>query len=297
MLKRLGAKTLYIDAHVKVGVLLLEGGRCAIVDTGLDDDAGKQVLKVLQAEGLTVSRVILTHHHADHIGAAALIRRRTGAQVMASHFEKALVENPYLEPFYLYGAAPFDALENRFLKAKPCPVDLLLEEGPLVIGGEAVGRVVALPGHSHQQMGFCSPDDVLFTADAFFPAEVLDKYPIPYYADVTQARATLETLLATGHAAYLPAHGEPVGDVKPVARMNLEVMDRLSEFILETLARRPRSREEVLAAVVEAFPVTLNSTQFHLTYSAIGAYLAHLKHQKLIEPEFTSTRMLWRRSG
>lgn len=295
MLKRLGPRTLYIDAHVKVGVLLLQGGRCAIVDTGLDDDAGKQILKVLQVEGLTVSHVILTHHHADHIGAAALIKRRTGAQVMASPFEKALVENPYLEPFYLYGAAPFDALENRFLKAKPCQVDTLLEEGPLAIDGETIGEVVALPGHSTQQVGVRSPDDVLFTADAFFPADVLDKYPIPYHADVTRARATLEALLKTSHAACLPAHGAPVEDVQPVARMNLEIMDRLANFILEILARQPQTREEVLASVVEAFPVTLNSTQFHLTYSAIGAYLAHLKHQRLIEPEFTPSRMMWRR--
>jgi len=58
--------------------LISTGGRhCAVVDPG---DANP-VLEKLQQDGLDLAAILLTHHHADHIGGVAQLVEATGAAV------------------------------------------------------------------------------------------------------------------------------------------------------------------------------------------------------------------------
>ncbi|MDX1381430.1 MAG: hydroxyacylglutathione hydrolase [Xanthomonadales bacterium] len=62
--------------------LISTGGTlCAVVDPG--DDA--PVRRVLDREGLELAYILLTHHHADHIGGAAALADVTGAEVCGPH--------------------------------------------------------------------------------------------------------------------------------------------------------------------------------------------------------------------
>jgi len=62
--------------------LLSTGGtECAVVDPG---DAAP-VRQVLRQDGLDLAYVLLTHHHADHIGGAAALAEATGAEVHGPH--------------------------------------------------------------------------------------------------------------------------------------------------------------------------------------------------------------------
>lgn len=64
--------------------LIREGQSAAVVDPG---DAAV-VKAALQAQGCTLSAILLTHHHADHIGGVAELARDTGAAVIG-HAEDA----------------------------------------------------------------------------------------------------------------------------------------------------------------------------------------------------------------
>lgn len=57
--------------------LLHDGRRALVVDPG---DA-KPVLDALQHHGLQLEAILVTHHHADHIGGLAAVRDATGAKV------------------------------------------------------------------------------------------------------------------------------------------------------------------------------------------------------------------------
>ena len=67
---------------------------------------------ILEALGeRKLAAIVLTHHHSDHMGAAAALREATGATVIASSVEAPLVENPKkvgMSPLPLPDACPVD---------------------------------------------------------------------------------------------------------------------------------------------------------------------------------------------
>jgi hydroxyacylglutathione hydrolase len=60
------------------------GDECVVVDPG---DA-KPVLRALRRDALRLTSILLTHHHADHIGGAATLATETGATVYGPHDQR-----------------------------------------------------------------------------------------------------------------------------------------------------------------------------------------------------------------
>jgi glyoxylase-like metal-dependent hydrolase (beta-lactamase superfamily II) len=126
---------------------------------------GKNVLRLAHQYGWQLEGIIHTHGHADHCGGNSYLQNKIRLPVYATAPEAALIENPELEPYYLYSAAPVKELQIRFLKAKPSRVASVIGEGPFEISG-AVFEILSLKGHSPGHAGVVTPDDVCFLGDA-----------------------------------------------------------------------------------------------------------------------------------
>lgn len=294
-LKQIAGNTYYIPGAVNIGVLI-KGRECLLIDTGLDRQAGKQILRVLEQENLSPTVIVNTHSHADHFGGNAVIREQKGALVYASSFEKAVIENPYLEPFYLFSAAPVKELTNRFLMAPPSPVDGILTAGPAHLHGFDLD-IILLPGHSPGQIGVVTGDNVCFTADAYFDTAILEKYGMPYTADVSAAIDTLRVLWQSDYSWYTPCHGTPSGKPTETILRNVAIIEKTLEQVLAVLAAGPRTREEVLAGVMTANNRELNAIQYVLNHSAVTACLSHLYRIGKAEYDFAEGKMLWRKAA
>lgn len=96
---------------------------------------------ILEALGeRKLAAIVLTHHHSDHMGAAAALREATGATVIASAVEAPLVEEPKK-----VGTSPLPLPD-------PCPVDYTVEDGDVVKIGNMAWKVLLTPGHSKGSM-------------------------------------------------------------------------------------------------------------------------------------------------
>lgn len=288
--------TYCLRGPVNVGVYDRGDGSCLLIDSGLDESSGRKVLRILKDAGLTPAAVINTHSHADHCGADWFIRKRTGAAVYTSRLERAFIEHPALETFYLFSAVPPREMRTKFLMAQPCPVDGVLAPGVQEVAGVEL-EVLDLAGHSPGQIGVATPDDVLFAADAFFSTNVIEKYRLPYTADVGAALETIAKLEETAYACYVPGHGEPVEDPREALAANRAVTESIAGLVVEIAGRDGRAREEIMKEIVRRKEITLHPEQYLLVFATVSAYLGHLADTGRLQTRYGDGELLWAAAG
>ncbi|MGI6604405.1 MAG: MBL fold metallo-hydrolase [Firmicutes bacterium] len=282
--------TYYLPGAVNIGIYLHPEGGSTVIDTGLDDGSARKLLRALkELDALPLVNIINTHSHADHCGGNAFLQKRTQASMWATALEAAVIENPYFEPFYLFGGDPLPALRNKFLMAAPSRVDCVLEDARDEL---APLEPILLPGHSPGQIGVLTPDGVFFCADAFFPKDTLEKYYLPYYAQVEAALATLKKLSTISATYYLPGHGELTTDISSLLVANEERLQSVSQYILSLLAE-PASREELLARIMRDKDIPQNPNQYFLTCAALSAHLTYLMKNNAAMTSFQNGTLIW----
>lgn len=285
--------------HLRAGSnagLLLAGGRALVVDSGLDRDAARRILKHVAALRVEVVAVLITHAHADHFGGAGELKRRTGAPVLAPAFEAAVIENPALEPVYLFaGAQPLKELEGKFILAQPCPVDGILQPGRQELYGFDL-EIIPAPGHAHNQLMVGAPQEgVCFAADAFFPPAVLDKYGIPFYVDIDQTLATLANLPTLPYHLFAQGHGDAYdrNGLEDVLDYNATRIETIRDLTAAALAE-PSDDSQVLKQVADALDLSISQPAiYYLTRTTIHACLNSLRRAGRAELSLVENRLLW----
>jgi glyoxylase-like metal-dependent hydrolase (beta-lactamase superfamily II) len=214
-----------------------------LVDTGLGlPDARERWAAELAQLEAPVARVMITHFHPDHVGAATDLAELTGAPVLEGEldFEQCRLvwgnerwSERLADWFHRHGVPPGvteeligqGALYRPFIRFHPEP--------QLVHAGDSIDGwcAEAAPGHADGQL-VLHRNDVLVAADhlldpitptvGLWPASRPD--PLGDYLEALQRTIELEPRLA------LPGHGEPIEDPVGRARALIEHhRDRLDE--------------------------------------------------------------------
>jgi hydroxyacylglutathione hydrolase len=147
-------------------------GETAVIDV----PEAAPILAALRQRGWTLTQILLTHHHADHIQGVAEVQAATGAKV-----------------------AGYAADAHRLP-----PLDLALQEGQTVQVGAETGTVIDVSGHTLGHIAFHFPASALvFTADSLMACGCgrLFEGTGPQMWDSLSKLACLppETLVCSGH--------------------------------------------------------------------------------------------------
>jgi|Deesub1362B_J571_1020462.scaffolds.fasta_scaffold00269_41 glyoxylase-like metal-dependent hydrolase (beta-lactamase superfamily II) len=285
-LEQISENTYYIPGAINIGVIRVKND-AVLIDTGLDREAGRRILRLLEKNNLKVKAIINTHSHADHFGGDRYIVRRTNAKVYAPEIEAGIIQYPFLEPLYLYSAHPVKDLMNRFLMAEATKVDFVLNvknKTELDFGGEfPIVDVLPLPGHSPNQIGV-EVDNVLYCADSVFSRKVIKKYKIPLFMDVERQKQTLSFLEKSEYEHYVPCHAETTNDISELVESNLDVIRKVEEFLISL---KEGTTEDILRKLCQEFEIKLNNfTEYYLMMSALRAYLSYLYNEGLLAANF-----------
>ncbi len=268
-------------------------GEVVFLDAGLDDGPARKLWRWAEERGLRPRAAILTHAHADHFGGAYLWENR-GLPLYASDLEGAMMEHPVCEPLFLFsGAAPLPELLSKFTMAKPCRLSGTLAPGMAGFGPVSL-EVVALPGHSPAQIGIRA-GEVLFCADALFPQSILQKHPIPFCHNFSQALASLRAVEAA--ELVVPGHGPILEgqEVRKACNAFQNQLFRLRETVLKEIAT-PKGVDEVIAKTAAELGASFaQATEFLLAKTTILAALTSLVEEGLAEAMVAGNRLLWGR--
>ncbi|QNB46200.1 MBL fold metallo-hydrolase [Thermanaerosceptrum fracticalcis] len=290
----LSKETAYIDAGVNLG-LICSGEKSILIDAGIEVSVAKKVLKLINEKNLKLSGLILTHAHADHTGGAAYIKNSLNIPVISSFQEKPFIEHPHLEPFYLFGGAtPLKTMENKFLQAPPCSVDICLEPGKQDLLGFAVD-VIPLPGHTPGQIGIAY-EGTLYLADALFAPEILAKHGLPYFVDIGAVLHTLGKLSESSYDFYVPSHGSVVENPVELTLVNKKFLEELLDMVLGHL-KEPHTTTELLGKILREKNITINNpSSFYLMQASLQALLSYLVNTGKINVVYCDNLLCWHRN-
>ena len=279
----------YLPGAVNCAVVV-NGGEAVLVDTGGDKDYGRALRKVCDALNVSPVAVLNTHSHADHYGGNDYLLRQFEMPVYAPAFEAGILQNPYLEPVYLFnGAKPLPELMSKWLLAKPSRVDVILEPGTLELVGLPF-EILDTSGHAHRHVSV-KVGDVLIAADAVFGAAVLDKYPLPFGQDIGGQIKSAQ-LTEAGARVLLPGHGEPTEEIEDLVAHNLEAFERAADAV--EAACLGVSTEEILKEVCKTLDVEmLDLPRFYLNRCVVTAYLSYLRDEGRVEVALRENSLTW----
>ncbi|MCB1535933.1 MAG: MBL fold metallo-hydrolase [Rhodoblastus sp.] len=186
-------------------VICTKTKKAAVVDPGGDLP---RIEAALAETGATLEKILITHGHIDHIGAAAELARKTGVKI----------EGPHVGDRSLLEQLPQIAKGYGFPPAESVHPDRWLVEGDAVTVGEVEFDVLHCPGHSpgsvvfawkrdaanKDKQGFAIVGDVLFRGS-------VGRTDLPGGDHATLIRMIEEKLYPLGDdTAFLPGHG-PMG--------------------------------------------------------------------------------------
>ena len=242
-----------------------------LLDTGIRSKESLRSLDAaLQSVGSGWSRIaeiVVSHLHPDHIGAAAELRRRTGAPVRMPEIEAELVKPLGPDRKFFAEAAAF--LRRHGMPARQ--VDTLREQAAtgsgfserLVVDGDikegeridflgGTLEAIAAPGHSPGQLCFFWPERrVLFSTDAILPRVTPNIGVHWFYQNnpLGEYLATLDRLHGLDAERVVPSHGRPFqGHREWIDNTKLHHRRRC-DSIVDLLSDEPMDAFEIAGAV------------------------------------------------
>jgi hydroxyacylglutathione hydrolase len=192
-------------------------------------DAGppKQEMKFVKraaAHGIdpeTISLIVVTHGHMDHVGSLSGIKTITKAPVLAHRSETQIIEQALTTiPKGVTSWGRFMRvlmkLSEKNIDFEPTQVDIAVEEEAAQKGYSIQkfgieGRVLHTPGHTKGSLSL-----LLDTGEAFVGDLLMNGFPMrrgpgtPIFADDLEAvQRSVRMLLSKGAKRFFPGHGDP----------------------------------------------------------------------------------------
>jgi glyoxylase-like metal-dependent hydrolase (beta-lactamase superfamily II) len=259
-------------------ILFFEGESATLVDAGYVGHAPQTVALVESALAArrataTLSRLINTHSHSDHIGGNAALQAAFGCRIVIPAGIERMVAEWDTEAMML------DTAKQR---GERFAHDGVIEAGSEFEMGGMTWRALAAPGHDMEALIYhCADKRILISGDALWQdgfgiifGEVMGRKDA-----LPATRNTLEMIGRLGVDIVIPGHGAAFDDFDAAmarAMRRLESFEADSMRVARNAVRAcftfnlldlQRLREDELAAYLKSVPIFHNVNQRMLGFS------------------------------
>ena len=281
--------TYYYSAFSNVGVYKLNKSEVLLIDSCDHKRMVKSLDGILEKNGLRVKTIIDTHCHVDHIAGNKYFYDKYGCGILASKGEQGFIAYPDREPRFYYSGIDTDKSRNPFFITEPSDAKVLTAENT-----PEGFEIIPLPGHSFEMIGVRTPDDVVFLADAILSKKTWDEYKLPFFYSVNESLQTLENIKNIKAKLFVPAHDEPLSDIRELAEYNIESMKHKKELILNIC--NGRSFEEIFALTIEKLGLRIMTPKYPMYSVMVRNFLQSLVEDEAIHATLEDTVLVYHRN-
>ncbi|KOR32832.1 hypothetical protein TI05_04800 [Achromatium sp. WMS3] len=167
----------------------------AILDPGGES---KRILESIEHLGVVPVRILLTHGHIDHVGAAKIIAQKFSIPIEGPHIGDQAWLVALKDQSELFGLPIVDTfVPDRWLRHKD-----------QVVFGEQTLEVLHCPGHTPGHVVFFHPHDQLALVGDVIFQNGIGRTDLTFGDYATLMRSINEQLLPLGDAVrFIPGHG------------------------------------------------------------------------------------------
>lgn len=247
-----------------------------------------------------MKRIVVTHPHFDHFGAAQTISELSGAKVWVphegffwfEHFEKEIHEEEIARTEFLLEAGAnyheVQEVNKYYRRATPLARSVLpvnyLREGDLVELSKLIFTITKVPGHTpwcillhdiENRIGFSGDCLQTITSNPLIQRNV---ETLECYNSLKSYITSLKTIDAIGLQIALPGHGEVIENGSKKARQLLGIIQQRRTAVIESLKEGEQTPVKISRKL---FPVLLPGRLFNAV-SEISAHLEILETEGLV---------------
>ncbi|HRY07085.1 MAG TPA: MBL fold metallo-hydrolase [Hyphomicrobiaceae bacterium] len=241
---------------------LVGSSALAVIDPGPRDD--KHIADILKAaDGKTISHILITHTHRDHVDNAQALKDATGAVTCGYQRTGAARGNIERSP---------SGTEFVDIDFNP---DIQLRHGDEISGAGWTLSALHTPGHAPDHVCYALKGrDIIFSGDHVMAWNTT--VVAPPEGRMADYLASLQLLLERGESLYLPGHGGRIEDATRMVKAYL-LHRRWREQAIITAIRDGRQSVREVASLIYA------NLDPKLHTAALLSVMAHVEH--LIERE------------
>lgn len=138
--------------------------KCAVIDPGMSNpEEEKAIENFISEKGLTLTHIINTHLHIDHVAGVPFLKKKYGAPVLA-HKGDEFMGQRLADQARMFGMnMNLDNIE----------ISQYLEDGDIIKIGNGELEVISVPGHSKGSVAlYDKKDGFLISGDALFQGSI-----------------------------------------------------------------------------------------------------------------------------
>ena len=235
----------------RIPLYLKDRQNAVMIDSGLKRPDREPLLALLDKEEIHITSLLTSHFHRDHVGNHKTRREKYGCKIYMSPYTEAVcgdsinLKSGGYESFFMAKARG-----GSF----SCPADeIILRTDETVCASGAEFKILHLPGHAQEQMGFVTPDGVAYLADTILTEDLLRAVRIPYCTYCMKDLEAKASVLEMHYDVYILAHNGvvPGTEIHALAEKNIRNMHEKIDMVEGLLMEKPLTLEELAIAAMK----------------------------------------------